>query len=97
MKWYAGYAGTNMDGFWFVADDATADSEARIADQLTEWQAKALASQHNSTESKLHKRTEALEGMLEKYVALVNCGDCGNWNPEEEPVVIAAREALSDD
>ena len=37
---------------------------------------------------------EALEGMLDRYVSLVNCGDCGNWNPEEEPEVIAAREAL---
>lgn len=38
---------------------------------------------------------EALSKMLEHYVSLVNCGDCGNWNPEEEPEVIAARSALA--
>lgn len=37
---------------------------------------------------------EALRALLEHYVQLVNCGDCGNWNPEEEAVVIAARVAL---
>ena len=37
----------------------------------------------------------ALEALLQHYVCLVNCGDCGNWNPEEEPVVIAARAALA--
>lgn len=37
---------------------------------------------------------EALELMLERYVDLVNCGDCGSWNPEEEVRVIKAREAI---
>lgn len=37
---------------------------------------------------------EAVKGFLDLYVALVNSGDCGNWNPEEEDVVIAARAAL---
>lgn len=37
----------------------------------------------------------ALSGLLEKYVELVNCGDCGNWNPEDEAEVIAARAALA--
>lgn len=38
--------------------------------------------------------TGALEGLLKHYVDLVNCGDCGNWDPETEAPVIAAREAL---
>jgi hypothetical protein len=37
----------------------------------------------------------ALAGMLDRYTALVNCGDCGNWNPETEDEVIAARSVLS--
>jgi hypothetical protein len=37
---------------------------------------------------------EALEGMVDKYTSLVNCGDCGFWDPELEPEVIAARKAL---
>jgi len=38
--------------------------------------------------------TAALRGLTEHYVAMVNSGDCGFWNPEEEPEVIAARAAL---
>jgi hypothetical protein len=37
---------------------------------------------------------EALVTMLERYTSLVNCGDCGNWDPETEPAVIGARAAL---
>ena len=38
---------------------------------------------------------EAMQALLDRYTSLVNCGDCGNWNPEEEPCVIAARAALA--
>lgn len=37
----------------------------------------------------------ALRVMLHRYVSLVNCGDCGHWDPETEPEVIAARAALA--
>jgi hypothetical protein len=33
--------------------------------------------------------------LLERYVDLINCGDCGNWNPETEEVVIAMRQELA--
>jgi len=36
----------------------------------------------------------ALEAITKRYVDLAGSGDCGNWNPEEEPEVIAARSAL---
>lgn len=38
---------------------------------------------------------EALRSLLDSYLALVNSGDCGNWNPESEREVIAARAALA--
>ena len=38
---------------------------------------------------------KAAEDMLNRYVSLVNCGDCGYWNPEEEKEVIALRQALA--
>lgn len=38
---------------------------------------------------------EALEAMINNYVALANSGDCGNWDPEEEPQIIAARAAIA--
>ena len=37
----------------------------------------------------------AATGLLDRYVQLINCGDCGNWNPEEEFEVIALRAALA--
>lgn len=37
----------------------------------------------------------ALRGFLEMYVAMVNSGDCGNWDAETEPQVIAARAAIA--
>ncbi len=38
---------------------------------------------------------EALEGLLKRYTQLVNCGDCGNWDPEKEDDVIASRAAIA--
>lgn len=38
---------------------------------------------------------EALNGLLARYVSLVESGDAGNWNAEEESQVIAARAALT--
>ncbi len=37
----------------------------------------------------------ALRAFLDRYTALVNCGDCGNWDPETEDFVIQARAALA--
>jgi hypothetical protein len=37
----------------------------------------------------------ALQRMVDRYVSLVNSGDCGFWNPEDESDVIAARNALA--
>lgn len=38
---------------------------------------------------------EALDKLLDRYTSLVNCGDCGVWDPEKEDEVIAARAALA--
>ena len=35
------------------------------------------------------------EDLLERYVTLVNSGDCGFWDPEAEEGVKAARAALA--
>ena len=39
--------------------------------------------------------TDALSRLLEHYVSLINSGDVGNWDPEKEDEVIAARAALN--
>ena len=38
---------------------------------------------------------KVLEAMLKRYVGMVESGDCGFWNAEEEPVVVAARAVLA--
>jgi len=38
----------------------------------------------------------ALADLVDRYVTLVDSGDCGHWNPEDEPVVKAARAALDE-
>lgn len=46
-------------------------------------------------EAQLAQMRKALDGILNRYTRLVNSGDAGFWDPEEEPEVIAARLALS--
>jgi len=38
---------------------------------------------------------EALEKLLFNHICLVESGDCGKWNVEEEVEVIAARKVIS--
>jgi hypothetical protein len=55
----------------------------------------AIPSHAEATEAALAVARDNLAMMIEHYVRLAGCGDCGNWNPEEEPEVIAARNALA--
>ena len=45
-------------------------------------------------DARLSDLVAALRGLLVQYVTVVNCGDCGSWDPETDLPVIAAREAL---
>jgi hypothetical protein len=38
---------------------------------------------------------EAAQDTLDRYVDIANSGDCGFWDPEKEPHVIALRQALA--
>ena len=38
----------------------------------------------------------ALKGLTDMYVSMVNSGDCGNWDPEKDKEVIAARSAITE-
>ena len=55
---------------------------------------KALVLKLGDVNADLRACAEALEQMTARYVSLVNSGDCGNWNPEEEVEVLNARAAL---
>lgn len=37
----------------------------------------------------------ALNYFLQRHLDLVNCGDCGNWDPETDLEVIQARAAIT--
>ncbi|MET0375660.1 MAG: hypothetical protein ABW128_15560 [Rhizorhabdus sp.] len=74
------------------------DDDRELADDLflqgifTHTQlANALASHRAQATAEL---VGVLGAMTERYVELVNCGDCGHWNPETEQEVIDARALL---
>jgi hypothetical protein len=37
----------------------------------------------------------ALAYFVDRYVAMINSGDCGSWNPENDDEVVMARGALA--
>lgn len=39
---------------------------------------------------------DCLDDMTNHYAELINSGDAGNWNPEEEQEVMAARKMVSE-
>jgi hypothetical protein len=47
-------------------------------------------------QERIAKLEAALNGMVDHYVALVECGDCGHWNAEDEMPVKYARLALKE-
>lgn len=44
----------------------------------------------------LRDMSDCLEDMTNHYAELANSGDCGNWNPEKESEVIAARRMIAE-
>lgn len=67
-------------------------AEERRARELDEEQRRLRLAQVQAAGPEL---AAALQALLRHYVSLVNSGDAGNWNPEEEEPVINARAALS--
>ena len=37
---------------------------------------------------------QALEFLKKEYEQLVDCGDCGNWNPRQDNCIVQAKEAI---
>lgn len=44
---------------------------------------------------KVDELRSAATQLLTTYIDLVNCGDCGNWDPEKDDSVIMLRDALA--
>ncbi len=61
-------------------------------DQIIQWAREAGLAEVTDTNQNLR---QALQALLKRYVELVNSGDAGNWDPEAEPEVIAARQVLA--
>ena len=74
-------------------DKALAEKEVEIED-LKQQRNMAAIQERRKYLPKLARMREALTGVLDRYVGLVNSGDAGNWDPETEDVVIKARAAL---
>ncbi len=77
------------------------ESSRALADALRQEMAErerreAVLSDYTKVLAKRDQLKAALEGFLESYLVLANSGDCGNWDPEEEDHVIAARAALKE-
>lgn len=63
--------------------------------QTTHFADDATLARISQLERENRELAAALRAMLDRYVSLVECGDCGNWDAEKEPQVIAARAALA--
>lgn len=57
--------------------------------------AKRLEQERDEAREQAAELLEALEAMADYYVQLVNTGDAGQWNPEEDDVVIKSRAAIA--
>lgn len=78
-----------LDSIWGALDSEGYDEHAQ--------KAKAVQQYINALRVDLRVTNQLVsvtERLLEHYVGIVNSGDCGFWNPEEETVVIEARKAL---
>jgi hypothetical protein len=48
----------------------------------------------NAAQQRIKRLEEALEGTVKWIVDLANSGDAGFWDVDEQPEIIAARDAL---
>lgn len=76
-----------------TVDTVLRDSDTVLSDRLAGI-AVADAALDRAAASRIKALEEALAALTKHYVSLVNSGDAGNWDPEKEPVVIAARSTL---
>lgn len=85
--WTTSYNGQERQG-WFVRDGKNVEFHIELPNGTSaEANARLIAAAPDLL--------DALHGMLKRYTELVNCGDCGHWNPEEEQPVINGRNAIA--
>jgi outer membrane protein TolC len=69
------------------------DTEPDFAEAAGDYATAALSAIPVSGE--VERLREALAALLDRYTRLVNSGDAGFWDPEEEDEVKLARQALN--
>jgi len=50
-----------------------------------------------SAADEIERLRAALEGLIKRHAELVESGDCGFWDVETEPEMIAARKVLANE
>jgi len=80
-----------------VSDEAIVSAAKDTLAQLFDSSAElaTLKADADRREREAEALRKASISFLDRYVALVNSGDFGNWNPEDEPQVQALRKALT--
>lgn len=61
---------------------------------MTTKEARQLVALIDGQAADIKRLADALEALVTNHARLVGSGDCGNWNVDEEPEMIAARTAL---
>ena len=86
---------------WYTAVDAEfsekLERELNAANAEVDRMTAKVAQLYEGAEEqtqRIKRLEEALEGTIKCFVDLVDSGDAGFWNPEEQSVIIAARAAL---
>lgn len=80
-----GVAVAHCENFHFLTLE---QSEANAALIVT------AVNQHEQIQAENTRLREALTALTSRYAELINSGDCGNWDPEEEDEMKQARAAL---
>ena len=70
------------------------DEQSEIASDAAEQTANTFLDKIETLEKQLKDCRDVLKSCVDLYVTLVDCGDCGNWDPLEDLPIIKALEHL---
>jgi hypothetical protein len=77
---------------WEMYHDTREQAQAHINSLMAEHKRKESDERIRKAAPQL---LDALEEITEMYCAMINSGDCGNWNPETDKEVIKSRAAIA--
>jgi hypothetical protein len=80
---------------WLDHGNSTGNLSEHATTALADSFARTILAAKAEERQKIDDLVDCLSDMTFHYVSLAGCGDCGNWNPEEESEVIAARQMIA--